>query len=153
MKYCNQTQPKLAFWITEYLLHRGQVHMANLATLQPMSPALKEVAASKDMIGWCEFLRGKVSNQIRMIQDAHCIDTGASINCSNWMAQFVRRLVEASHAQWLYQNLILHHYAKGYRCKQTESAIRRKVKLLADKRPIDLPQECLYLLELPQRPS
>jgi hypothetical protein len=69
------------------------------------------------------------------------------------MAQFVWRLVEASHAQWLYQNLSLHYYAKGYLCQQTESTIRREVKLLAVKRPIDLPQECRYLLELPQRPS
>jgi hypothetical protein len=67
MKRCNQTDPELAFWTNEYLLHRGQVGMNNLTTLCPMSPAFWEVAESQDEIGWCEFLHGKVSTKIQKL--------------------------------------------------------------------------------------
>ncbi len=69
------------------------------------------------------------------------------------MAQFVRQLVEISHAQWMYRNFTLHHYGKGYLRQWTEQFIRREVDLLANTRPSDLPTKCRYLLELPQRPS
>ena len=52
MQRGNQTDTELAFWIREYLLHRGQVRMANLATFWLMSAALREAAESQDMIGW-----------------------------------------------------------------------------------------------------
>jgi hypothetical protein len=58
--------------------------------------------------------------------------------------------VEIAHAQWLYRNFTLHHYAKGYLQLQTEQDIRKEVNLLTDTRPSDLPTKCCYLLELPQ---
>jgi hypothetical protein len=79
---------KLAFWIREYLLHRGQVQMANLATLRPMSVALREVAMSQDMIGWIELLHGKVSIKFWSIQRAHCVTAGTRISGNDWMTQF-----------------------------------------------------------------
>jgi hypothetical protein len=69
------------------------------------------------------------------------------------MKQFIQRLVELSHAQWLYQNFTIQHYAKGYLHQRTVNEIStREVELLADTRPSDIPQEIRYLLELLQRP-
>ncbi len=110
----HQTESELAFWVTQYLLHRGQVWMANLAMLRPMSKTLQEGAESLDLIGWGEFLHGKFLIKIRKIQEAHCIIAGTRINRADWMTQFVCQLVEISHAQWMYRNFTLHHYAKGY---------------------------------------
>jgi hypothetical protein len=127
--------------------------MANLAMLRPMSKTLQEVAESQDLIGWGEFFHGKVSIKIRKIQEAHCIIAGTRINGADWMTQFVRQLVEISHSQWMYRNFTFHHHAKGYLQQRTEQDIRRDVNLLADTKTSDLPTECRYLLELPQRPS
>ncbi len=125
----------------------------NLAMLHPMPKTLQEAAKSQDLIGWDKFLHGKVSIKIRKIQEAHCIIAGTRINGPDWMAQFVCQLVGISHAQWLYRNFTLHHYAKGYIRLQTEQDIRKEVDLLMDTRPSDLPTKCHYLLELPQIPS
>ncbi len=76
MQRGNQTDTELTFWIREYLLHRGQVRMANLATFQPMLAALREALESQDMIGWIEFLHSKVSTKFWSIQHAHCIMAG-----------------------------------------------------------------------------
>ncbi len=60
MQKHNQTNSKLAFWINEYLLHRGQVQMTNLVIILPMSAAMYKVTQGQDKIGWVEFLHGKV---------------------------------------------------------------------------------------------
>jgi hypothetical protein len=83
MNRSHQTEPELAFWVIQYLLHRGQVRMANLAMLRPMSKTLQEEAKSQDLIGWDKFLHCKVSIKICKIQKAHCITAGTRINGTN----------------------------------------------------------------------
>jgi hypothetical protein len=152
MKRHNQTDPELAFWINEYLLHRGQVQMTNLTALRPMSPAFWEVTKSQDEIGWCKFLHGKTSTKLQQLQGAHCILAGINIHGYDWMKHLIQKLVEISHAQWLYCNFTLHHYAKGYLHQRTVNKISQDIELLADTRPSDLPQESRYLLEISQQP-
>ena len=65
----NRTHPELAFWIPKYLLFRGTIHFTDLG---PMLPTLQRAAASQDIIGWIEFLHGKVSTEIADIQQAYC---------------------------------------------------------------------------------
>jgi hypothetical protein len=153
MRRGNQTDTELAFWIQEYLLHRGQVWTVNLATLRPMSAALREVAESQDRIGWVELLHGKVSTKFRKIQQAHCTMAGTRISGDDWITHFTRQLIEISHAQWLYRNFTLHHYTKRYLRLRTVNDIRREVEELADTRPSDIPRESCYLLEISLRPN
>jgi hypothetical protein len=116
-----------------------------------MSTTFTEVAEGQDGIGWEEFLHGKVSKMFQKIQDTHCILLGTNVNGGDWMKQFTERLINISHAQWLYQNFTLHHYAKGYLRQRTENDISREVKLLVEMQPSEIPPESRYLLELPQR--
>ena len=66
------------------------------------------------------------------------------------MKHFIQQLVEISHAQWLYHNFTLYHYAKGYLHQRTVNKISQDIELLAGTRPSDIPQESRYLLEIPQ---
>ena len=87
-KHLNRCE--LAFWVNEYLLHRGQVRMANLATLRPMTIAFQEVAERQGGIGWDEFLHDEVSKKFWTIQTAHCILAGTNITDDDWMKQFIQ---------------------------------------------------------------
>jgi hypothetical protein len=149
----HQTDSELAFWINEFLLHRGQVQMTNLVMIQKMSGAMYKVAQSQDRIRWVEFLHGKVSTTIRQIQQAHCSITNTRINGGNWMTQFVGRLMDISHSQWLYRNFTLHHRKKGYLRQQTTDLIQQEVDQLSKVSNLDILPESCYLLELPARPS
>ena len=100
-----------------------------------MSTAFMEVAERQDGIGWEEFLHGKVSKGFRKIQDAQCILLGMNINGKDWMKQFIEGLVEILHAQWLYWNFTLHHYAKGYLRIRTEIEMRQEVEELVEMQP------------------
>jgi hypothetical protein len=64
--------------------------------------------------------------------------------------QFVQRLVEMFHAQWLYRNFTLHHHVKGYLRQRTVKEICREVELLTNTQLLDVPQGSRYLLEVPQ---
>jgi hypothetical protein len=125
----NRTDPKLTFWINEYLLHRGQESMANLLV---MSTAMREVAESQNEIGWVEFLHGKVSTKITQNQNAHFVLAGSNMNGSNWTTQFIQHLIHISHLQWLFWNFTLHHHIKGYLRKRDEAAIQQEVVNLLD---------------------
>jgi hypothetical protein len=127
--------------------------MANLATLWPMSAALREAAESQDMIGWIEFLHSKVSTKFWSIQRAHCIMAGTRISGDDWMTQFTRQLLDISHAQWLYRNFTLHHYTKGYLCQRTERDIKQEVEILVYTKPTDIPKESCYLLDISFKPT
>jgi hypothetical protein len=153
MRQQNQTDTELTFWIQEYLIHRGQVQMTNLATLRQMSAALREAAESQDMIGWIEFLHSRVSTKFWPIKHVHCIIAGIQISRDDWMTQFTRQLLDMSHAQWLYRNFTLHHYAKGYLHQRMERDIEQEVEILADSKPTDIPKESRYLLETSFKPT
>jgi hypothetical protein len=150
MRTHNRMDPKLAFWINEYLLHRGQKSMANLGV---MSTAMRVVAESQDEIGWVEFLHGKVSTKITQIQNAHCVLAGSNMNGSNWMTQFIQHLIHISHSQWLFRNFTLHHHIKGYLRKRDEAAIQQEVVNLLEPSPQSIPRESRYLLEIQYQPT
>ncbi len=117
--------------------------MSNLATLQPMLAALQEAAESQDMIGWVEFLHGKVSTKFWKLQHIHCIMASTRISGDDWIIKFIQQLLDISHAQWLYSNFTLNHYTKGYLRQWTKRDIRQEVKLLADVKSSDIPRESI----------
>ncbi len=105
------------------------------------------------MIGWIEFLHGKVSTKFWSIQGAHCIMASTRISGNDWMTQFTQQLLDISHAQWLYRNFTLHHYTKGYLCQRTERDIKREVEILVNTKPTDIPKESRYLLDISFKPT
>ncbi len=145
----HQTELELAFWVTQYLLHREQVRMANLAMLCPTSKTLQEGAESQDLISWGEFLHGKVLIKIHKIQEqeAHCIIADTRINGANWMMQFVRLLVESLTLNGCIETSPFITTQKG-----TYDSGRNKI---SGERWISLQTQGHWtspLLELPQRP-
>jgi hypothetical protein len=69
----DRTDPELAFWIEKYLLFRGTRSFSSLVGEGgPATPLVSIAASSQDLIGWVEFLHGKVSVEFRTIQDIHC---------------------------------------------------------------------------------
>ena len=59
----NRTHPELAYWVPKYLLMRGR----RFVDLGPMSPTMQRLAASQDLIGWREFLEGRITSDFREI--------------------------------------------------------------------------------------
>ncbi len=72
----NRSDPELAYWIEKYLLFRGTRSFASLVTEGGYgSQDVQVAAASQDLIGWTEFLHGKVSIKIASIQHLLCMSS------------------------------------------------------------------------------
>jgi hypothetical protein len=69
----NCTNPELTYWIEKYLLFRGTRSFTSLVDEGGFcSNDLRLAAAGQDLIGWTEFLHGKVLVEFASIQHIHC---------------------------------------------------------------------------------
>jgi hypothetical protein len=87
----NHTDPELAYWIEKYLLFRGTRSFASLVVEGGFgSLDVRVAAAGQDLIGWTEFLHGKVSVEIASIQQLHCMSSpSCRLTGNDWMKAFI----------------------------------------------------------------
>jgi hypothetical protein len=105
----DRTDPGLAFWIKKYLLFQGtRSFFLLVGEGGPATPFVSSAASSQDLIGWVEFLHGKVSVEFRRIQDIHCALSSCRLTGEDWMKAFVSHLIQILHLQWIFQNFTLH---------------------------------------------
>jgi hypothetical protein len=105
-------------------------------------------AASQDLIGWTEFLHGKISVDIESIQHIHCTLSPCRTTGSDWMKAMASHLMQASHCQWIFRNFTLYDKQRGYLRLQHCKDLLRDLDKLIDTPSDDIPEESRYLLEL-----
>jgi hypothetical protein len=145
----NRTDAKLAYWLEKYLIYRSTRSMTALITKGGGGlPQLMTAAASQDLIGWTEFLQGKISVDIKSIQHIHCTLSPCRTTGSDWMKAMASHLMQASHCQLIFRNFTLHDKQRGYLCLQHCKDLLRELDKLIDTPSDDIPEESRYLLEL-----
>jgi hypothetical protein len=122
------TYAELAYWVGKYLNFWGTCSFSSLVrTGVDGLSQLVSATASQDLIGWTEFLHGKVSVEFEFIQNIHLSLYPCCITAANWMKGFVSHLVQVSHSQWIFRNVTLHDKQRGYLCLQWRKEVLRKV--------------------------
>ncbi len=145
----NQTDAELAYWIEKYLIFWGTLSFTSLVNaVGGGSSQILTAVASQDLIGWMEFLHGKVSKEIGRIQKVHCALSPCRIAGTDWMKLLVIHLMQISHSQWILLNLTLHNKQRGYLCLQQCRDLLREINSLLDTPPEEVPEGSWYLLEL-----
>jgi hypothetical protein len=144
------TDLELAYWIEKYLLFHGTRSFASLVMEGGFgSQDVRLAAVSQDLIGWTEFLHGKVSVEIASIQQLHCM---SSLSCQltgkDWMKAFISLLIQIFHSQWIFRNYTLHDKQRGYLRLRLHSEVLRKIHELLETASSNVPPESQYLLEL-----
>jgi hypothetical protein len=94
MRQNARTDPELAYWIEKYLLFRGTLSFTSLVDEDTFASTDVRVAAvGQDLIGWTEFLHGKVSVEIAAIQNLHCMSSpSCRLTGADWMKAFISHL-------------------------------------------------------------
>ena len=118
-----------------------------MSSLGPMSARMLKAARSQDMIGWREFMEGRVSKEILAIQRGHCALAPTMLNGDDWMRQFINRLLLISHSQWTFRNFTLHDQVRGYLRLQERKEVLREIDRLVHLDPSEVPAESRFLLE------
>ena len=66
-----------------------------------------------DKIGWRRYMEGMILSEALVIQ-AECVDLGGcSLSLENWAKGLTIKLLEATHGQWLYRNMLVHDTVSG----------------------------------------
>jgi hypothetical protein len=97
----DHTDLELAYWTEKYLLFRGTRSFTSLVDEGGFgSSNLCLAATSQDLIGWTEFLHGKVLIEFASIQQIHCaLPPSCRMTREDWMKAFVYQLIQISHSQ------------------------------------------------------
>jgi len=150
MRQKDRTDPELAYWIEKYLLFRGTRSFASLVVGDGYaSRDIRVAAVGQDLIGWTEFLHGKVSVEIAAIQNLHCMSApSCRITGADWMKIFISHLLQISHSQWIFRNYTLHDKRQGYLRLRLRKEVLREIHELLETPPSEVSPECQYLLEL-----
>jgi hypothetical protein len=90
------TALKLVSWIPKYILMRNDTPFLQLGY---MSPQLRCLAESQDMIGWRNFTKWYISTQFYNIQKFHLAMSNSYLNRTDWTKQFISKLLHLTHSQ------------------------------------------------------
>ncbi len=139
------THPELLCWIPKYILMRNDKPFSQLGH---MSPRMHSLTESQDKIGWRNFTKGYISTHFCEIQNFHLTMTSSYLNGTDWTKQFISKILQITHLQWIYSNILLHNKSQGYiRNKQSED-LPQEINKLSDLRPEDIPKSSRFLLEI-----
>jgi hypothetical protein len=145
MEADEKMDPELAYWIPKYILMRGDKPFLALGY---MSPKLKTLAESQDKIGWRNFTEGHISIHFYEIQTFHLAMSSSLLNGTDWTKQFITKILQITHSQWIYRNILLQDTRQGYLHHKRADKLMKEMEVLADLSPEDVPEASRFLLEI-----
>ncbi len=127
METDSRTDPELIYWIPKFILMQNNKPFSQLGY---MSDKMHALAESQDKIGWRNFTEGYISSHFYNIQWFHLSMSNNFLTGSDWTKQFISKLLQITHSQWICHNISLHDRRQGYlRNKQSEDLLQEITKL------------------------
>ena len=136
---------ELAYCLPRYIKLRGTRRLSEFPNL---SPEMRKVAASQDLIPWTSFMEGKLSKEIFLLQNRTLVNSPSRLDISAWAKKLVSQILQMSHAQWVFRNVSLHDERDGYLRDQKREQVLAEVDRLSTVDPASLPESQRYLLEI-----
>jgi hypothetical protein len=106
------TAPALRTCIVKFCKGRGYKRMRDVLGETNMD-GMARMAISQDEIGWRRFMEGMVSRRLIEVQREFFTLRGAGWKLQKWATGLVVRLLEITHGQWLYRNVVVHDAVSG----------------------------------------
>ena len=142
----DQTDPEILYcWIPKYILMRGDKPLSEMGF---MSPQFKALAVSQDLIGWREFTEGHISTHFYAIQSFHLSMSGSFLNGEDWVKHFISKLLQITHAQWIFRNISLHDKTRGYLRNKKAGELLQIINEFSEVAPEEIPEDSRFLLEI-----
>jgi hypothetical protein len=65
-------------------------------------------AAAQDVIGWQNFMEGKIAKEWGQLQDCHYVHLQSRCTVDHWTSRLILQLLELMHGMWTHRNKTLH---------------------------------------------
>lgn len=118
-----QTDPRLIECIVTFAHGRGRLRMQDITC--PMGHNFLQMGRSQDTIGWRRFMEGMISKDILPIQKEYYALHGMQWRLDRWSRGLITKLLEVTHGQGLYRNVVVHDATAG------RLALTRKEEILS----------------------
>ena len=112
-----------------------------------MSPTMFAIAESQDLIGWRNFMEGRISSDITALQRNHLTLTGSRLTVKSWTSKFISMILHITHSQWISRNFMLHDNSMGYLHLKEHTDAAIQIDSLMQCRPSSIPTDSHFLLE------
>ena len=139
------THPLLRLLVSQYLRGRVQRKFRNL---EAYTPRVKSLAAAQDKIGWRHFTEGKLAWHFRQIQRSHLHIYPTRLTVNSWLKGFVGKLLEMTHAQWIFRCITKHHQTKGTIVLKANEDLLQEIERLLSIDVDNVSEDNRWMLEL-----
>jgi hypothetical protein len=144
METDGRTNPELIYWIPKYILMQNNKQFTQLGYISKKKHAL---ADSQGKIGWRNFTEGYISSHFYNIQWFHLSMSSNYLNGADWTKQFISKILQLIHSQWMYPNISLHNKRHGYLQNQQLESLLQTIAELSNLSPEEVPDNSRFLLE------
>jgi hypothetical protein len=141
----DNTNNDICYWVPKYIRAQGRLQFGSLGT---MSKHMHKLATSQDLIGWRNFLEGRVSAMFELIQADHLASSSSCLTPGSWMRTFISKLIHISHAQSILRNFMLHDSQSGYLQLKDRLDLINKIDTLSNTPADEIPEESRFLLNI-----
>jgi hypothetical protein len=100
----------IAATVEQYLLSSGKALMTDC--VHGNYTELAAVATASNCLGWDSMLEGWISTYWLILVAPFLLKTGQYLLPQAWGTQFITRLINIVHKQWIYRNLVIHYRGK-----------------------------------------
>ncbi len=140
------TDPDLIDCIIDYVQGWGTITMASAMHNAP--PRFQAFGQSQDVIGWRRFLEGMISKEIVVLQRQFYAVNGSRMSVDKWSSGLITQLLQITHGQWLYCNLMVHDTVSGTIATGKKEELLLEIERQRDLGDAGLLDEDKYLAEV-----
>lgn len=132
---CSNGDMDLILVTRAYLKLRGKTTMRRLCNT---FPHLHEMACDFDRLGWENFIEGRICTSFFLLQQKWLTQSGSRWTISAWSRQFLAKILNITHRQWLYRNARIHIRVAEDLTEPDHDLIMEQVSTLMGTDPMDL---------------
>jgi hypothetical protein len=108
----------------------------------------RRLAASVDCIGWRRLMEGMISRELVELQKYAVTESISRMSVETWAKELVIKLLEVTHGQWLYRNVVVHNRTAGDLVSRWKEEIRDALEEQMELGEEGLAEEDRFLLEI-----
>ena len=141
-----RTDPIIFEGIMEFARGRGERSMEESFLGYPKE--YKIMGKRQDRIGWRRFMEGMIVEDLRTLQSRFLRERDLRNNGNKWARGLVIKLLECTHGQWLYRNVVVHNHKSGTIQVARKAELRGEILRQLELGEETLREEDQYLLEI-----
>jgi len=84
-----------------------------MADLGCKSPQMASLTRGQDIIGWKNFMEGRIFRHFFDVQNEYLTLGSQRSNAEQWVRRFISKILHITHSQWIFRNFALHDKQKG----------------------------------------